>query len=462
MLRIIACFIIVSAIALCSCTEPEVVDAIEFYEIGDVDDIFLTVSSDLYVEGGDPIELTAVARDEFNDFLTNIGVQFTVNDQPIEGNSFIPDKTGIFWVRAVIPEIDFASPIIEVFSIYEADVGEAQLVYSGPPFLTTNPWSIPQDFYLEVETILEGRERVVRRKFNDVFMDGDIPFDTDAPIAESGVYDFYAKIGNSNSQSASLEVREEPEIEEVSLPIIVHQLGGALDGRVVEILEEANEFLSNTHESLLFRDNPNKVATGISLMAADTDPDGEVLDFAGLNVVLDSVGDLSSSDLLELARQNYWDPNKYINIYFSDRELLSTIPVSLLGVDLGGAETVSTEPSEPIFNAIFIGDQNWRADVLAHEFGHFMTLLDIYEFNCTGDGDFLLDTYAYLKVFNNDASDFELIIDTCGDIDIVESNVMSEIINVSFRQIFTFDQRERMRQVIEYGLFLPSPKNLLK
>ena len=86
----------------------------------------------------------------------------------------------------------------------------------------------------------------------------------------------------------------------------------------------------------------------------------------------------------------------------------------------------------------------------------------IRDSNCTGDGDFLLDTYAYLKVFNNDASDFELIIDTCGDIDIVESNVMSEIINVSFRQIFTFDQRERMRQVIEYGLFLPSPKNLLK
>ena len=91
-----------------------------------------------------------------------------------------------------------------------------------------------------------------------------------------------------------------------------------------------------------------------------------------------------------------------------------------------------------------------------------MTLLDIYEFNCTGDGDFLLDTYVYDKELNIDAADGELIIDTCGDIDIVESNVMSEILNVSWRQIFTFDQRERMRQVIEYGLFLPSPKNLLK
>ena len=81
---------------------------------------------------------------------------------------------------------------------------------------------------------------------------------------------------------------------------------------------------------------------------------------------------------------------------------------------------------------------------------------------CISDGDFLLDTYAYTKEANPDAADMEYIIERCENVDIIESNVMSEIINVSWRQIFTYDQRERMLEVIEYGLFLPSPNNIIK
>jgi len=445
-----------------SCTESDIVDATEFYEIGNVDDIFITVSSEFYVEGGDPISLNAFARDELNEVITNISVQYEVNGERIEGNTFVPDKTGVFRVNAVIPEIDIFSPTVVIFGIYEDGLADAQLLYGGPPFLTNNPWSLPQDFFLQIEAIVDGEPRFFRRKFNEVFMEGDIPLNFEVPINDAGIYSFYAKIGNTRSKVVDITVRQEPEIANIEMPVIVHNLGGAIDVRVNEVLIEVNEFLSNTHVSRLLRDNPNKVSTGISLFPVEFDPQGRKLDYIGLNSVIESAENLSSADLQTLAQDNYWNPNKYINIYITDRFLSPTIPVSLLGARLDGAETLEQEPNNPLFNPMFIWDRIWSPDQIAHEFGHFMTLHNINDLLCIGDGDFLLDTYAYTKEANPDAADMEYIIDRCDDIDIIESNVMSEIINVSWRQIFTYDQRERMLEVIEYGLFLPSPKNIIK
>ena len=62
-------------------------------------------------------------------------------------------------------------------------------------------------------------------------------------------------------------------------------------------------------------ENSNKVKTYISFKLADSAPQGSTLTAPGVHVIVNGESNTPLDQLNQIARNNYWDPNKYINIY---------------------------------------------------------------------------------------------------------------------------------------------------
>ena len=208
------------------------------------------------------------------------------------------------------------------------------------------------------------------------------------------------------------------------MPVIVHLVGGELSRTVEESLDEVNEILNNPNLSASTIENPNKVQTYISLYPASVDTLGNLLPTPGLNSIpLSQAKNLDLEFLTDLARENYWDPNKYINIYLVDGDYSELTGgefnpagwanfASSLTVETPGLNTISSEPNQIIFNAIF-QNNNMSGDVIAHEFGHLLNLHHNFSQACLLFGDYLEDTYSYQRegftALNNCNASYPLI-----------------------------------------------------
>ena len=218
------------------CTDQEVLSGGEFYEIYDVKSILLSVSSDLFVEGDPPIVLSGFAFNELRRNLTNLEITYFVNDEEIEGNSFTPEKSGIFRIRASISGLELLSNEVRINSVYIEDITKMDLSYSQIPFLTTNEWSTLGEFTLSTDVTGVGK---ITGKINNVIEENSQrTFFSGQQISQSGIYNFIAKFGTKSSNSITIEVREEPTLEEIRMPVIVHLVGGELSRTVEESLDE--------------------------------------------------------------------------------------------------------------------------------------------------------------------------------------------------------------------------------
>lgn len=107
---------------------------------------------------------------------------------------------------------------------------------------------------------------------------------------------------------------------------------------------------------------------------------------------------------------------------------------------------------------------------LAHELGHYLGLFHAFsEDSKTGlllneckDTDYCKDTPSYNKVryddlYDSDASFFDLVKrESCDSGEFVSHNVMDY--SISYSDLFTPDQRTRIRNVLSYSPLIPGPK----
>ena len=270
-------------------------------------------------------------------------------------------------------------------------------------------------------------------------------------------------------------------------------------------------FLSNQWE------NPNIVNVNMGFNLATRDPDGVLLEQPGIRNASISTGEITSVEqLYEIVKENNWDPNEYINIYVGDLPIPPSASLPVLEQErLIGLKTADSDEvfGNDTLNYIFTGGSPYNSNMMGRFWGLYSTYDQINnhpapESSCPGivssvqtsfsvDGDcvddFCLDTYSYTSRFapyfdafgvhdlavvgdTLPSECFQIALDCSSDPELATvfrvKNIMDDpgvdkqFVDVNAqltprrtRNEITYDQRERMRFVIEHAINRPTPRN---
>jgi len=155
----------------------------------------------------------------------------------------------------------------------------------------------------------------------------------------------------------------------------------------------------------------------------------------------------------ELSRVSYWPPEQYLNVWVTNLRSgllgFAQFPVS----DLGGLNQYVSNKLLPdgvtvdyeYFGEGFNADDFSKGRTATHEIGHFLGLRHIWGDGGCGASDYCEDTPPMDGA--SSSAMCQLSRSTCGSLDMIE-NFMDYSPDVCMN-IFTLDQRERMRAVLE-------------
>ena len=459
-MRILGLFFVLFGCLLMGCDKQETLEYNEFYEIYSSDDIYLTSDRDVYIIGENPILFIPQVRDELNNVLPNVKPKIVVEGDTLESYEFTPTTSGQLRAFAILPN-GLKSNSVRINSITEQDVSSITLKYDGVPELTTNPWSIMRGFEQKIK-LNSGKEYVLEGEVYPIKSESlSFPLDKDY-IEIPGMHDFYFNLGTLQSNVITLDVRDKKAFDQVELPVVYHFINASnLTGGVNTSIRETNRLFNEPRFDI--EENSNKVNTFISFTLATTDPNGAILSQPGVHVISDGNGQISLDQFLETARNNYWDPNKYINIFVASGDFSAITGgdfnpggwanfAPILQESLPGMFVLDEEPSTPFYNAVHLNG-SMNASLLAHEIGHLLSLFHNFHTGCSSShGDFVYDTYHYDRTFNGDENCF-------GYKNLRKSNIMDY---GGSGTIFTYGQRERLQLMMQHGLFIPTPNNIKK
>ncbi|SHK48709.1 Por secretion system C-terminal sorting domain-containing protein [Reichenbachiella agariperforans] len=202
----------------------------------------------------------------------------------------------------------------------------------------------------------------------------------------------------------------------------------------------------------------------IEFVLAKRDPEG--LPTTGIDRVQGSQDGYSINNLDVLAAESYWDANQYCNIWVSDLSAdylgYAYMPLSnLAGLDIDRNNNALIDGAfidYQYFGTGYNADNFSRGRTVTHELGHWLGLRHIWGDNssCTVD-DYCDDTPPQSSSTNSNLSCTDVAdAFSCGTQDMAQ-NYMDYTADKCMN-IFTVDQKERMRTVIENS---PRRKSLL-
>ncbi len=289
------------------------------------------------------------------------------------------------------------------------------------------------------------------------------------------------------------------------LPVVFHVLYAAENNRQ-QYTEVGHLQKVIDNVNLLYKNSGTDM--NLEFVMATEDPDGNELEEPGVHRLKWSPSIMNCNNFMKSDDPKYldlmWDQNRYINIVlytFSDNNLMgySSFPYTVSPAELEGCEKLDTaisyqqlsHPQCVSINNRFIydmrDDYNKRCDVdtyipsdivvtIAHEIGHYLGLRHAFSedltapiaYNTCINSDYCDDTPIYNK-YNYDKlltsygtaypKKFDILVyrDNCetGE-QFVSTNIMDYA--VTYGCTFTDDQRDRVRYVLENGIFVPGPK----
>ena len=462
-------------------------------------------STSLVADGEDEITFDVEVLDKKGDPLTDAAYDIFVNDKKLLAHSFTTVEGGEYTVLAKSSQL-VSDPILinainpeelVVSIVLEAD--SKVLINDG--ISSANLLVVPLD---ENKTEVKGVEY-------ELLVNGSTYDDLQFKTLESGIYNVIAKVGEVTSNQININVRENKLYEEVSIPVVFHIVhfgeevgtGNNLSSANIEDeLEKLNAGFANKYNS----SNANAVDTRIRFRLAKHDPNNEVLEEPGINRIDGTSFDVGSTaekkpqrempiadrnsfsiisssavgtagfdgdipddqrfgydESYELGRQHSWARNRYFNIYvlpIQNHKEISGFAYLPVVWDSKGFEGFSVYPKEfdPIFgkNEVCVLDtQNFLgtgSTTIIHELGHALGLHHNFSKNNCSTSDFCSDTYSY------NYHDPE--IDCADNLGVLEHDNFMDYEGTS--NTFTFEQRERMRHVLNYGYFYSDLKNSTK
>lgn len=233
----------------------------------------------------------------------------------------------------------------------------------------------------------------------------------------------------------------------------------------------------------LYRQSNNSTDMGLELVPVTEDPDGNVLQEAGIDRVLRTYSARRNADDF-LASSNtqdaelMWNPNQYVNVYVftcTDNSLLGVSHLALTsnqnglaGLERGQAyyTQIPNFPWGIVLNNTHIYEED-AYTTLAHELGHYLGLFHAFSENGCDETDYCDDTQNYDRTAytewlstQSDPANPELYqrTDCETGVSFTSDNIMDY--DYSYLDRFTPDQYTRVRHVLENSPLIPGPKNI--
>ena len=172
---------------------------------------------------------------------------------------------------------------------------------------------------------------------------------------------------------------------------------------------------------------------------------------------------LGGNESYALQRSHFWEPSDYLNVFIGPEEsgvgyasspwVLGSNPLLGLLTDDDAAFCKNTSDIFECAPKLFLDTDNALLSTgLIHEVGHVLGLLHPMSNNNCITSDFSPDTFSYVFRFpGQPCTDNQGVT--------VSDNFMDYL---GTKNTFTYDQRERIRHVLEYGLWIKDLKNSLK
>ena len=444
--------------------------------------IFISVDKEVALENGDTVRIFAEVKDQELDLINGLELEFFANDVPLGDSIFITGKRGEVVLQARYRGVESNRVTVRVVDLTQ-DLEGLNLLYQGYRKLTTNEWSISGDFSYEAR--IGGRTFPIDGTGIDLLLNGSPVNQTGQfHFPEEGIKDFQARSGSVLSNTVSIDVRPEKVFTEVVIPVIFHAYGvSVLSTDVRNFIDTLNSSFFSTsfpREAVLSGDvNPNAVNCYIRFELARTPPPGFTLTEPGLNVISNEDGQfppLTEATFVELERRHNWAPETFVNVWLAEGYEFQYEPLNknesggsggarglayspyLLDAELKGLPTFGSDPRIPDPNTLshsillrtgsVLGEHR---DYLVNRMGYFLGLFDTMSFGCLFEGDYCSDTFPP-DLENGDRLGNAWT--SCEDGNFYQfNNHMSLGRNYTN---FTYDQRERMRFVLEHGMFRPS------
>jgi len=303
-------------------------------------------------------------------------------------------------------------------------------------------------------------------------------------IDEAGNHKLQAEYEGQMSNIVEIEAREIKDYPLISIPVVFHvgHFGQEISNVTsnpstpnisADVIQSGLNVLNKIFSNEANSKDPNAVDTGLRFRLATQHPDGTMMTEPGIyrhNITEfdrgcfefpndpdcpDLVGDktLGPNEVGHFGIATIWDPNAYLNIWIlpeQNRESFanSSPPVydtnPLLGAELYPVGT-NLEPSlNRKFPSCYVDFRSITSSTIVHEVGHTFSLFHPFTF-CD---DLCPDTYSY---------DFDTKVACEGNLGLKQSTSVMDY--VGEKSCFTYDQRERIRHVMRYGLWHSNLKN---
>ncbi|NNF35398.1 MAG: hypothetical protein HKN68_14910 [Saprospiraceae bacterium] len=495
----------------------------EFYDAYLVDEIYLEADKSIFFDGDDPVEFTVRSNEESTEIdIFYFDAVIVVNDtDTLEGKTFLPTESGRYTFKAVVNNLE--SNVIPVDYVDRKDISTLSFEYEGYDLLTTHPWSKAGDFILNgtlngSPRIVDFTKSSIPIKFSD----GSSTIERrDYRFSQPGTFEAWAEVNGMKTNSITFTVREKKEYEPIEMEIIFHYIkSDPVHSEIERAIASYNEIFTNPSPKQVGTflsnqwENPNIVNTNMSFRLATQTPDGNTLATPGVRSATAPAEDITTVEqLYDIVKLNNWDPNKYINIYVGPLSIPPSASLPVLEQErLTGLKTADSDEvfGNDTLNYIFNGDTPYNSNMLGRFWGLYSNYDEVNNFpvpgsNCPGivqavqtsfsiNGmcmdDFCSDTYSYLsrsapffdaigvhdlavvgdtipsecfqiaRDCNGSSTIFKVknIMDDPGvDKEFVDNN--AQLTARRTRNEITYDQRERMRFVIDHAINRPTPRN---
>lgn len=400
-------------------------------------------------------------------------VTLFVNNQALNGNTFIPNQKGTFIVKAegnkiVSPTQNVTAKILteeagKIIVFPTSD--ELGIISSTGRILADGKTTLKLTnlFYDKQDNFLNYPKGI------KYYANGQVLTENEFKTSQAGTYRLQARGYGVSSNELVLVARPLTTYPVVKIPIIFHALNVSLTKSDVEkeITLINNYFRKQNQNSV---EDPNYVDTFIEFYLATKDPNGQLLTEPGINRIdgPKKTEKYSTKEMDEQAWLNYWQPKSYLNVWVANIDFLGSYArFPAVAQPLAGTQTLTNRNATPAapYGTFYRRDMLGKT-TLAHEVGHMLACEHVFNEVKCDEADYCFDTpehylpdalknYLNLTTVNRSScNSWE------GGGSFKSTNIMDY--GEGYKNSFTWDQRERMRHVIEHGLWLPTPNNGFK
>lgn len=475
--------ILFSLCLLAGCEKGTTLETDDFYRLDNLHKLAIEKPKQIdFFLGADvpEIPLNAIAFDEDGSIIDAPAeaISYYINDVELSGETFMPEKEGNY---AIVGKL--AGQVSDTLHIRVWNPASLK-----PSLNFTN---LPASFYangkdtlnFKVNVFKDGK--VVKINFPYKFYVNDkeqasMKFATKV----SGVYKFRVKGLGLMSNELTVNVLPKPTYPVVRLPVIFHEINTRVltAERIRKLTNDMTRAFRNQFNINQAQKDPNAEDLFVEFYPAEIGLDGNRLKSPGLHQAVSAKTSFNANDAFNDAFTSFWDPTHYLNIWVysnitGDNENSSWSYYPNVTVPMDGLLTVK-EGTSPFFpygiflngaHALIDHEGGRTEEVLSHEAGHVLGLYHVFNGNnysyntcITADPDYCPDTPFYNRNIYIDNLDYDKRFQrtSCAGFEYTCTNFMDYY--YSQNNSFTSDQLKRVRHTVDYGLWLPTPRNTPK